>query len=234
MPKLTLVKTASQEAPTYEELFGRIRGWSGATDVPKSSYTSDMPMSSKVSIFNKAIRDAAISDLGGVTGVIGTTIDDVGGHIGNTLLLSDIWSTNNFSNSKEYAMTSRPAKYAVDDFVSNLSMDNIQDLQKNRDTYFPPDPTPGKRAVASYMTQRISSRVGTLIKEDPIKNMPKAVGLYLRDKKLNKAADYVEKPWLFYGALGLLLSSAAATTAFALWKRHKRRQSEEETDEEES
>lgn len=121
----------------------------------------------------------------------------------------------NDTNSDTYklrqkALASDAAKQEVQNFSNSLSMQDIQDLQKTNPSLGKNEnDSPAMAKLKEYGTQQLQTRVWDLVKENPLQNLPAAIGLFLRQKGWDSAGDFFSNPIAFYGSLLGLFGGAA-------------------------
>lgn len=212
----------------YDRLWDRINSWpkietpkgAGGTLMappPPARYYSDMTPQEKADTFQKHMADIGAADIGLVSG--GLT------------LLADLFRRDHMPARVSEAITSREARDAIDSFVDASSMSDIDNYAAHPEYFgakskYPPTPA-GKQVVSDFTANRFAKRVGNLVLEKPISRLPEAVGIFLRTKGYNQAADYVKDPRYFYGAAGLL-ALAAGGAAYGTYRLFKKKDKEDE------
>lgn len=206
----------------YDRLWNRITSWpradvqTGTGDThmvpPKPArYFSDMSAQEKADLFQDHMTAVGAANIGTTSGAL--------------TLLADLFRADHMPARVSEAITSREARDAIDSFVEHSSIEDIDDYAAhpeyfNRPSKYPPTPA-GKQVVSDYTQNRFTKRVGDLVLDRPISNLPSAVGIFLRTKGYNNAADYAKDPRYFWGAVGLLALAAggAAYGTYRLFKR---------------
>lgn len=212
----------------YDRLWDRINSWPriespkgvGGTHMappPPARYYSDMTPKEKADLFNNHIAQVGAANIGKWSG--GLT------------LLADLFREDHMPARVSEAITSREARDAIDSFVDASSMSDIDNYVAHpeyfqRPSKYPPTPA-GKQVVSDYTTKRFGKRIGNLLVEKPISRLPEAVGIFLRTKGYNKAADYAKDPRYFYGAAGLLALTLGGV-GYGMYQLFKKKDEDEE------
>ena len=193
-----------------------------------SIYNDDMTAQQKVDAFQNDVRhqvnknvnvgDAALAGYKNIAGIWSPI------PLGNPFKLDSYRvftpfadKTTAFSDSKtngrglfgkltDKAMRSEDVKAAADRFVQASDISDIANYQKQIDAMASKMPnSKAAEEFKQYISKGLQTRVWDGIKQDPLKNIPVAAGIFLRQIGLGKAGDIMSNPIAFYGSiLGLI------------------------------
>ncbi len=116
-------------------------------------------------------------------------------------------------NKQQEALSSDRVKKEVDAFVDNTTMQDKSDLMKLTPDGLKPSGNPAKDALVQRGYERMKTNAISQIWENPIKNLPSAASLFLRQYGMNQLADFAENPWGFYGTLAAVLLGGGSLLA---------------------
>ena len=105
---------------------------------------------------------------------------------------------------KNRAVRSDAVKDAADRFISNANIADIETLQQNYDAIVSQmggADTPAGRQLASYMQKGLQKRVWQQVMQNPMANLPRAAGIFIRQYGSPGVADFLSNPIAFYGML---------------------------------
>lgn len=147
----------------------------------------------------------------------------------NPLSMKDNWNTmkktwntitgkdngpSAMSQLKDKALASDDVKAAADRFIQSSDIGDIATYQKKIDQMASQMPnSEAANQFKSYIANGMRGRVWEGIKSNPVKNIPAAAGIFLRQMGMGKAGDFMSNPIAFYGSIlgliggGLLLGS---------------------------
>ena len=197
--------TAFSSGPTANSVYG-------------NAQTADQKLDS----FQKDVRNQANKNIGftDVAGAIKSDLQNYGINL-NPFSIKDNWNTmkktwntvtgnNNepsaWSQMKDKAINSDDVKGAADRFIQSSDISDIATYQKKVDEMASQMPnTEAANQFKSYIADGMKGKVWEGIKSNPMKNLPVAAGIFLRQMGMGKAGDFMSNPIAFYGSiLGLL------------------------------
>jgi len=151
-------------------------------------YKQNMTPDQKMNTFQKDVRTQANKNIG---------VFDV--------------MTNRFSKLKDKALQSNGVKAAADRFIEASDISDIAAYQKKIDEVAGSlGSSEQASAFKKYVADGMKSKVWAGIKENPMKNLPVAAGIFLRQIGLGGAGDFMSNPIAFYGSiLAALLGGGA-------------------------
>jgi hypothetical protein len=119
-----------------------------------------------------------------------------------------------FNKLKNDAIASSDMKAAADRFIQSSDISDIATYQKKVDEMAASMPnSQAAQQFKQHIANGMRSKVWDGIKADPVKNIPAAAGIFLRQMGMGKAGDFMSNPIAFYGSIlgliggGLLLGS---------------------------
>ena len=103
---------------------------------------------------------------------------------------------------RDRALLSEDVQRAADQFIASSDISDIPTYQKRIEQMASSMPnSEAADAFKQYVTNGLQSRVWDGIKSNPIKNIPLAAGMFLRQYGFGKAGDFLSNPIAFYGSL---------------------------------
>ena len=195
-----------------------------------SVYGSAQSADQKFDAFQRDVRNQANNNIG-VLDAAGAVKDDLQryGINLNPFSVRDNWNTmkktwntitgkdngpSAMAQLKDKAFASDDMKAAADRFIQSSDIGDIATYQKRVEEMASKMPnSEAAKQFKSYIADGMKSRVWDGIKQDPVKNIPAAAGIFLRQMGLGKAGDFMSNPIAFYGSIlgliggGLLLGS---------------------------
>jgi hypothetical protein len=110
---------------------------------------------------------------------------------------------------RDNALMSEGVQQAADQFIASSDISDIPTYQKRIEQMASSMPnSEAANAFKQYVTDGLKTRVWDGIKSNPIKNIPLAASMFLRQYGLGKAADFLSNPIAFYGSLVGVLGGA--------------------------
>lgn len=110
------------------------------------------------------------------------------------------------SQLKDKALASEDVKAAADRFIQSSDIGDIATYQKRVEEMANKMPnSEAAQQFKDHIASGMRSKVWDGIKQNPVKNIPVAAGIFLRQMGLGKAGDFMSNPIAFYGSiLGLI------------------------------
>lgn len=110
------------------------------------------------------------------------------------------------------AMVQRNVVNTADQFLNSLNMNDINYMQQNYNTMvnnMGGQTSPAGKAFANYIKSGMQSRVWQQVRQNPLKNLPMAASLWLKDKGMGTAGNLAANPMVFYGGMMAALAGGA-------------------------
>jgi len=118
----------------------------------------------------------------------------------------------NFNRLRGQRNLNTNAYDAADKFIQAANPQDINALQKHMyemESQFGKD-SKNFQKFKGYVTQKLQSKVWNEVKANPLKNMPVAASMFLRQHGMGGIANIAENPVAFYGSLALALLGGGA------------------------
>ena len=122
--------------------------------------------------------------------------------------IKSIWNPNAKQELIDSTMDNMQ-QYA-DKFVNSMNIDDIEFAQQNYNMlmrrYFGNgnNNSPQARQFAKYVKDGLKRRTFATIMQNPVANIPRAAGIFIRQAGLNRVGDIVANPFVFYGGLAAM------------------------------